>query len=553
MVSPALLRQLAPHIPRPRGAWTRDAESPVMPLPAQDPLDRRPVQTGIPPRLFFLFLLLCATSLRFIALGRQSLWCDELFSVFWAKAGVAFALSHAAQETNPPLYYLLLNPWMSLFGESESAVRLLSACASALTVAVTYFLGRRLFNETAGFIAACLLALSPLHLYFAQEARAFALFDLGFACLLFSLVVLIGRLGRGTSARDAIRSLPALGIVISSTACAYLHFVSFMMFTTVGGVVAVIWWRNFACSRAYFLCFGALGAAIAVLTAPSFALALAQRHSPSVSWMSFPTITKLLGLVTGTPAWTAAPAWILGGVIVVSMSSAFVWAALFLRGWWCNRKTYIASIAFLLPVLGFCLLTAVSLKQPFLFTRTTLWMSIPLYAGLGGTVAGLRGGTARLCATAILILTACSLTGGYFALSSKEPWRTRVASYRASMGPADLLILDSDTPAMAIVYYSGQSLVPILRRWPDNRTTADRLDQQVTGIRTITGADIAKAAEAGTKILFVSRGSCTAPKALTPEQTDLIVPDQLHPCNGRPLSGTDLIRQFARHIAGGTP
>jgi uncharacterized membrane protein len=95
--------------------------------------------------------LVVCVALRFVALGSQSLWADELFSVFWSKGGAHYVLSHAASETNPPLYYLVLGLWMRLCGDSEAAVRLLSACVSAVTVAVVFLMGRALFKRGAAF------------------------------------------------------------------------------------------------------------------------------------------------------------------------------------------------------------------------------------------------------------------------------------------------------------------------------------------------------------------------------------------------------------------
>ena len=114
-------------------------------------------------------------ALRFVQIGSRSLWADELFSVFWAKGGAVHAISHAPDETNPPLYYLILNLWMRAFGESESMVRLFSACVSAITIPLVYVLGNALFGRRAGIISASLFGLSQWHLHFAQEARVFAL------------------------------------------------------------------------------------------------------------------------------------------------------------------------------------------------------------------------------------------------------------------------------------------------------------------------------------------------------------------------------------------
>src|SRR5271165_504462 len=88
-----------------------------------------------------VIVILCAL-LRFYHLGAASLWSDEIFSRYYLDVfGLHYVLTDGlSNETNPPTYYLLLRGWMSLFGDSELALRSLSAAASILCVPVTYLL-----------------------------------------------------------------------------------------------------------------------------------------------------------------------------------------------------------------------------------------------------------------------------------------------------------------------------------------------------------------------------------------------------------------------------
>ena len=67
----------------------------------------------------------------------------------------------------------MLAAWRAGFGDSEAALRGLSAVLGALTVPVLYALGRELFGRRVALLAAGLLALSPIHLYYSQEARQY--------------------------------------------------------------------------------------------------------------------------------------------------------------------------------------------------------------------------------------------------------------------------------------------------------------------------------------------------------------------------------------------
>jgi mannosyltransferase len=123
-------------------------------------------------------ILLLAAALRFYRLAGQSLWSDEGNSVALAQAGLAEIAARTALDIHPPLYYWLLHFWMRLFGQSEVAVRSLSAVVAVLLVAVIYKVGTRLFDRRAGLIAALIAAVSPFQVYYAQEARMYALLAL---------------------------------------------------------------------------------------------------------------------------------------------------------------------------------------------------------------------------------------------------------------------------------------------------------------------------------------------------------------------------------------
>jgi 4-amino-4-deoxy-L-arabinose transferase-like glycosyltransferase len=93
----------------------------------------------------------------------------------------------AAEDTHPPLYYLVLHGWMELAGDSRVAIRTPSLLFGVAAVGVLFLLGRALAGTRAGLVAAFLLALSPLHATYSQEARNYALLSLaaGLSCLAF--------------------------------------------------------------------------------------------------------------------------------------------------------------------------------------------------------------------------------------------------------------------------------------------------------------------------------------------------------------------------------
>jgi uncharacterized membrane protein len=77
---------------------------------------------------------------------------------------------------HPPLYYTLLRFWVKLFGNNVTVIRSLSILFSLLAFPCLYWLCLELFQSSlVAWIAIALLAVSPMHVLFAQEARQYAL------------------------------------------------------------------------------------------------------------------------------------------------------------------------------------------------------------------------------------------------------------------------------------------------------------------------------------------------------------------------------------------
>jgi mannosyltransferase len=142
-------------------------------------------------------IIVAAVLLRAFNLSAESLWIDEAYSVQTAQSTLTQAAT--TDPKNPPGYFVALHFWMKVFGTSEAGARSLSLAPSLLALILTYFLGARLYNERTGLIAAAFMAVSTFHIYFAQEARAFALLlALLMGSVLAMDVILKDNRGRGS-------------------------------------------------------------------------------------------------------------------------------------------------------------------------------------------------------------------------------------------------------------------------------------------------------------------------------------------------------------------
>jgi mannosyltransferase len=111
---------------------------------------------------------------------RSSIWHDEGYSLALARMPLGEILTRTARDVHPPLYYLVLNLWMKLFGTSELAARSLSVLAVLVAALIMYFLVKRLFGVGAARVAVLFTAVGPFLIRYGQEARMYALV----ACLI---------------------------------------------------------------------------------------------------------------------------------------------------------------------------------------------------------------------------------------------------------------------------------------------------------------------------------------------------------------------------------
>ncbi|MGH7171279.1 MAG: glycosyltransferase family 39 protein [Gemmataceae bacterium] len=102
---------------------------------------KRPKMATVEAGLLFLFVLL-AGCLRCDRLALPLLSTDEAFSWRLTTYSVADLLHHMPGDVHPPLYYLLLKGWITLFGDSPFVLRSLSVLFSLASIVVLYALCR---------------------------------------------------------------------------------------------------------------------------------------------------------------------------------------------------------------------------------------------------------------------------------------------------------------------------------------------------------------------------------------------------------------------------
>ena len=382
-------------------------------------------------------VILLAWAVRLTNLAEQSLWVDE--GITFARATLPWGLvisNLLAVGNQTPLYYALLRPWFGLTGISEFALRFPSVWAATLTVPVVYIIGKDARDGLTGLTAAMLLALSPFHVWYAQEARMYA------PGMLTSALVLCA----------FVRALRCRG---------WRWWLLLALFSTVAYMVHYFTLTLVAVQFVVFLCH--LGRLYPRLRRWVVAQALAVL--PAVVWMTMAMIrrgtTRLGGSWIPHPSLLAPlytfcnfslgyeqdppPLVVVGWVLFLVVSGL----TFRYRGKGCWRPTLLAWIG--VPVLATFLL---SLRRPYYMDRylAVVLPGFEVWVAVGAMVLPRRW---RMVVTGALLAVSVLAVSGVLAGTryQKEDWRSAVGQVREMAYPGDRLFVAGPEDVPVSTYY----------------------------------------------------------------------------------------------------
>ncbi|MGA9349959.1 MAG: glycosyltransferase family 39 protein [Anaerolineae bacterium] len=169
-------------------------------------------------KIAIIAIIILAFALRIYRLDHQSIWYDEGVSIYLANQSLKDLVAGVSADNHPPLHFLALYFWLKLAGQSEFAIRFLSLICGVLSVPLLFKLGRELFGQREGSLAAFLLSISPFHVWFSQEARMYTLAALLGLSSVYIFVLLL-RKGPSSARRHVWFSY-----VVTSALGLYTHF-----------------------------------------------------------------------------------------------------------------------------------------------------------------------------------------------------------------------------------------------------------------------------------------------------------------------------------------
>lgn len=455
--------------------------------------------------LLIISITLFGGWLRVLLLSSKGMWLDETFSVWLANHSVPDMLQWILRiDQHPPLYYLLLHYWIAHNGDTPYYARLLSALFGTGTIPLIYLIGKRLSGDVMGLAAALLLALSPFHIYYAQETRMYTLLTFNAAAAIYALVRLltdarcVQPIGsqfreylhvwrtvepvepdtqREFSYRDETRIQTGwrawifrhrwLHIQAIETDLAWVAFILFSaatLFTHNTAVLFSLATNIFVLGLMFFQRLNK-SESTAAFQAPSFwnwvkaqigifllwspwifAFIRQARRVDQEFWLPKPdweTVIQTLRALLN-PSAPGQISQVMTGILCVVLCLGLVY----------YRKKLSLSLflvaLFAIPILGELI---VSMRRPIFLDRTLIWIMIPMFLVLGAGIAQLRFRFLMVVVLGILSTNYLTSTGDYYRFVQKEDWST-AAGYVANFAQKDDLVLfNSNFVEISFDYY----------------------------------------------------------------------------------------------------
>lgn len=352
----------------------------------------KPAQNNQPSRRLIILTLAPAAALALAGLN-DSLRADDVWSLRTASLPLGEMLAAIAADVHPPLYFLLMWPWVRLFGGSEPALRSLPLLLHWLAIAAVYMAAAKALPRRAAWLAAVAYACAPLALLSAELVRMYSLLGLLAALSIWAW--------QDVASKPGVR--PAVVWVLINVAGTFTHL---WWFCWMAGqaLAAFVCHRDQA--RRWAACFAAAVAPYAVLWGPALWRQVG-RSSDAAAWLEPPNAGIIVPVV-----------FLLLGALVAALPVALLsrWRGPWDRTWAMPPWLPLMVAGTLLPPL------IVSFWKPFFYVRFTIVALPALCCWVAGWCA--RG---RAAVTAWIVI-ACMLIFTLGMLAMPEGCDARLAA-----------------------------------------------------------------------------------------------------------------------------
>lgn len=389
-----------------------------------------------------LALTALAFALRVSSLSR-GLFTDEAVSLALAQRGFGHMVMLFGYEANGTPYPIVLWPLIRIFGTGEALLRAPAVIAGVAGVPALWWAARRLASPAVALVAAALLAINPMAIWYSQTARPYAFVMLA-TCLAFAT------LPRALSRPRGSRSWA--GYVAAMAILAYCDILAVPVLLPAHALIARREGRTglrrwlFSLLAVFVLCLPLLVAA-----------AISRSRRNALFWVPKPdrqlvelTLQEFTGGFSGVTAvrWATLAA----GAALVGTA---VWQARRERA---RRELDSFAIAACWGVLPALLLLVASEVQPVFWPRYAI-LALPglclLVALAANRLWAMRRGGALVAACLAIIVVAGVFADVRQRTYVQEGWPTAAGWLRAERATGEETIVDNALVLPSLGYYDA--------------------------------------------------------------------------------------------------
>lgn len=412
-------------------------------------------------------------------------WLDEGIAVGIASHPVGRIPGLLRQDGSPPLYYELLHLWMSAFGTSDQATRLLSLVFALAMVPTALWAGWSLFGRRAGWMAVVLVAISPFVAAYANETR------------MYTLVALLGLVATATFLHGFVfrRRRYIAGFVIALVLLLYTH--NWGIFFVAGAGAALLGCIAVTPSEARrgmlldgILAFGAAGILYAPWL-PSLAYQLSHTGAPFTLRPTLLIVRADLMKLLGGPE----------ALVALGFGSGVAFLTILRRPWTLRAIAVLAAAAIVVVAIG----AGWALSR-----QNSVWVYRYLAVVVGPMVLVLAAGLAEGGRTAVAGLAIAAVLVAPIAVKGQPYEKSNVRNVTTRLGPmlddGDLVITDfGRVPLLRHYLRPGIRYAETTGPVADPRTSdqRDATKRLAAGVPEVTLRQPIEALTAGAHVLVV--------------------------------------------------
>lgn len=393
-----------------------------------------------------LALTFAAALLRFYKLGAWGFWGDEMYTIRDAFAAVNEPGLHSVSFT-------LTGLAISNLGITEWSARLVSALIGIVSIPLLYFPFKKMFGPMVSLAIGLLLAISPWHLYWSQNARFYTalllFYSLALCLFYFALeedrpfYLLLSFVFAGLAFQERLT-----GLLFVPVAGAYL--LSFYLLPRFGIKIerpSGLRWRN-----------------LLILAIPTIAGAIYFIVPELLTW---PRWVEAFGRINNNPLWIVA------GVIYYVRIPVIVMGVAGMAYLWFQKPSFqraglLLGISALLPLIAIAGISLVHYTaNRYVFVSLTSWLAltsvalVALMREIGGRSKGsLSAHFLVLGVVAVLILDPLSENFLYYRYQNgnRDDWKGALTYVQNNLAPGEMVISGHH---LVSNYYLGRETVDI--------------------------------------------------------------------------------------------